>query len=466
MNKNHPLDEVFRGKLRDFDAEAPMHLWEQVSQKRDRKHRFVNQMKQRKPLVALAGALVVSGLAWLIFASQVTEVSSFPIPLTTDNTAVASAEASTKLTDQERSRVSKPEHKNNNTNAAAIAVVPNPRANLNRQLAQVEYANLPAATFNEQPSLFDKDVAPLASNQNNDQNTKNNHKQTTSALATATPTVKPIAESAPSQLLTPLEEYKEANHFASLPEKAIKSLQVSPNCTDFSKHEWTFYVDALVSPDYVFRDIQANSPELENYAKSRRESEKYQYAFSGALRLSMVADNGLSFRTGINYSQINEKFTYFNGTEVTTTTTDLFDDQGNFIGVDTVVEIGTRYKVSHNTYRMLDIPFLVGYEFSTKKLNLAVNGGAYLNLMFRQSGDLLSPQDLQPVNVENGTVFKQQVGIGYYGSFSLAYQLSPDLQLIAEPHIKVFPNSVTQDQIGVQQRYSSAGLFIGLRKRL
>jgi hypothetical protein len=463
MNKNHPLDEVFRGKLRDFEAEAPMHLWEQVSQKRNRKHRFVNKMKQQKPLAALAGALIVTGIAWGVFSSQEVELNSFPLPMTSAH-VIAAHDVSTAAESQSE-LVPDPTHKSKETTAVIrTAAAPHTAAAaLNSVFNQPEYADrVHIQQYQPQSSqtTATADVAtPSASNQASLVRTA------TQQLAANTPSIKPSKENIPQPLLSPLEKHNEQKHFTTLEHQSVSAHASSPQCVDFSKHEWTFYVDALASPDYVYNNIRANAPELEDYAKSRRETEKYQYAFSGAIRLSMVADNGLVFRTGINYSQINEKFTYFNGTEVTTTTTDVFDDQGNIIGVDTLVEIGTRYKVTHNKYCMLDIPFLVGYEFNTRKLNISVNGGAYLNLMFRQQGDLLSPS-LQPIDLENEPVFKQQAGVGWYGSVGIAYEIASGLELIAEPHIKYYPNSVTQDQLGVQQHLSSAGLFLGVRKRL
>ena len=194
-------------------------------------------------------------------------------------------------------------------------------------------------------------------------------------------------------------------------------------------------------------------------------------AFSGALRLSMVSDKGLAVRTGINYSQINEKFTYFSGSEEIIQYINRYDQDGNVIGTDTLIEVGARHKVTHNQYRMLDIPFLLGYEIGKGRLGVSLNGGAYLNLLFRQKGDFLSPQDLRPVSFDSGNpdaypAFKQQVGLGWYGSIGFAYRTSANLQIVLEPHFKIFPKSVTRDQYAVTQRYMSTGLFIGLRQQL
>jgi len=110
-------------------------------------------------------------------------------------------------------------------------------------------------------------------------------------------------------------------------------------------------------------------------------------------------------------------------------------------------------------------------EMDMGKFGLSVNGGAYLNLLFRQSGDFLSPETLTPtpLNPEDPntvSVFKRQAGVGYYGSVALTYATKSGLELLIEPHFKMFPNSVTQDQFAVQQRHMNAGVFMGIRKHL
>ena len=94
-----------------------------------------------------------------------------------------------------------------------------------------------------------------------------------------------------------------------------------------------------------------------------------------------------------------------------------------------------------------------------------------VNLVFRQKGDVLSPVDLKPVSIDSGTLdaypaFKQQAGLGWYGSLGLEYKMGSDLYLMVEPYVKSFPRSLTIDQYGVQQKYLHAGTFVGLKKPL
>ncbi|MCG8328482.1 MAG: PorT family protein [Chitinophagales bacterium] len=458
MNKHHPLDGVFRDKLRDFEAEAPMHLWEQVSQKRNRKHRFINQMKQRKPLVGLAAAVVVSGLAWTLIANQSIQLDSFPIPAKA-NVLIASAKDNSV---QKATAPTQTEHKDKSTNLTASVAKQTSYASYKAiQDGGMEYADDTYVTSqldhsNQEEVIVDALASLPVDNQTAIASLNTNNNNTIAQIASSINEVSSTAFMADEEELADME---------------IEIFDNAPACADWSNQDWAIFADVLVSPDVTFRNIEAIRPEYEGYAKSRKESEQRQYAFSTAIRLSLVADNGFALRTGLNYSQINEKFSYFNGTEVKTSIEDVHDNEGNIIGTDTVVEIGSRYKVTHNTYHMLDIPFIVGFERRFDKWNLSLNGGTYLNLLLRQNGDMLSPDDMEPVSIDSNDpdaypVFKRQVGLGWYGSVGIGYQLNASTQLLVEPHLKVYPKSITQEQFGVDQRYSTAGLFIGIRKKL
>ncbi len=439
MNKHHPLDEAFRQKLRDLDAGAPMHLWEQISQKRDWRHRLLNQARQKKPLVSLFAALVVVGLSWVVWPYQQPVLESFPIfpsGAVADSRPLDELPALAPKTETEETieRVQLP---------AATPLIPAETLVAAAHSAEKQARQLAAATL---PSI-EEVAAP---------------RRETTAASPSSPPVRPVREEAlPALPTTPV---KGASILGRL-------FSPDPKCATFGNGSWSFYLDALVSPDLTFRQLQPRDPEFEEYVNTRKETESNMYAFSGALRLSMVSDKGLAFRTGINYSQINERFSYINGSEEVIETINNYDQEGNIISTDTIIKIGTRRKITHNYFRMLDIPFLLGYELSSNKLRISVNGGAYLNLLFRQKGDFLSPDNLQPVRFDSSDpdafpAFKQQAGLGWYGSVGFAYQAGPNLQLVVEPHFKVYPKSITRDQYGVQQRYTTTGLFIGLRQQL
>ncbi|WP_421946874.1 hypothetical protein [Phaeodactylibacter xiamenensis] len=464
MNRQHPLDDAFRDKLQGLTTETPMHLWEQIDQKRNWKHRFLNQIRHYRPFATVLASMAAAGVALLLWNNQQPTLTAFPVLATPHQPQIALRAAATPS-------VTKTIEQHKETESTAFA-------NTSRPAARSPQSTL---YISDEPSVIAVPKATVA--QSAAIATQQSTQQLASAVLDYSKTeANPLATAEQTTLAVPASVLPKPAHEAALPgiaavyEREQKTLlpalfNPEPKCAQFGNGNWGIYVDLMVSPDLAFSDLEARNANFEDYAKSRRETESFVFAYSGGVRLSLEAANGLAFRTGINYSQVNEKFTYFNGTERREITEPVRDNQGNIIGYDTIVTVGERYKVSRNTYRMLDIPFIVGYEMDMGKFGLSVNGGAYLNLLFRQSGDFLSPETLTPtpLNPEDPnsvSVFKRQAGVGYYGSVALTYATKSGLELLIEPHFKMFPNSVTQDQFAVQQRHMNAGIFMGIRKHL
>ncbi len=454
MNKHHPLDEAFREQLQGLTVETPTHLWAQIEQKRNRRHRLAVWLGQHKPLALVGVAALAFGAAYGLWSARNPDLSAFPI---TPSAVVMHVEAIHDVKVAKAAVLG---------DEGAAAVLPSSTALLAEVSAPSSPAalqTLPAEPLSGQTTLeeallimpVEKAVADQAA---------------AVAMPTAglsatefSPTVAPQKEAA-LPLLPAVYE-------GEGPGKKLGLFAIEPKCAEFGNGFWSFHLDLIASPDLAFNELQARDANYEDYAKSRQDTESRLYAFSSGLRLSVVGDNGLAFRTGVNYSQVTEKFTYFNGFEEDIRIETIRDNQGNIIGTDTIVVIGERYKVTRNVYEMVDIPFLLGYEFRGQRLNVSVNAGVYLNLMFRQRGDFLSPQDLTPVSFDSSDpeafpAFKRQAGLGYYGSFGLAYKLRPGLSLLVEPHFKIFPKSVTQENYALMQRPMSAGVFLGVRKQL
>ena len=143
--------------------------------------------------------------------------------------------------------------------------------------------------------------------------------------------------------------------------------------------------------------------------------------------------NGMSFRTGINYSQINEKFKFSQGNIIQIVY--ITDNNGDTTGSYSTT--GTRYKTTHNKFRTIDIPVMVGYELGNGRIHANFNAGVVVNLYSWQRGDVLDTA-YQPVNITTGKTaspyqFKTNAGIGFMGSISVYYKITNRLHLLAEP---------------------------------
>ncbi|MBK7406781.1 MAG: PorT family protein [Saprospirales bacterium] len=244
------------------------------------------------------------------------------------------------------------------------------------------------------------------------------------------------------------------------------------SCNAFSKEKWkmNWHLELVGSPEYVFRTLHSRTPEYADYAAARNEMEEIRGGFTAGVRVSAVTDFGVSLRSGIQYAQINEVFNYRDNNDIRTIVTNVYDGQGNIIGSDTIFEAGTHIKVTYNRHRMVDIPVMVGYEFQFPRFSMAVHGGASFNLLFRQKGDILGPQE-EPVAISSDAsngypVFRDRLGVSLVGSIGFNYRLTPELQFILEPQFRVILDPVTRQDYPLSQEYFLTGITMGVRQRL
>ncbi len=221
------------------------------------------------------------------------------------------------------------------------------------------------------------------------------------------------------------------------------------------------YFEIYGGPDYAFMRFEdtANS----TYLQKRKESTRFAAAFSAGIRYTKVFNNGMSFRTGINYSQVNEKFKFVQGNIIHMVY--VLDANGDTTGA--YASTGTRYKTTINKYRTLDVPLLIGYELGNGRIHANINAGAVINVYSWQKGDILD-KNYQPVNITTGKTaspyqFKTNIGIGFMGAVSFYYKLNDRLHLLAEPYFRYNFSPASKAELTLKQKYNTAGLRIGLR---
>lgn len=222
------------------------------------------------------------------------------------------------------------------------------------------------------------------------------------------------------------------------------------------------YVEVYGGPDIGFRSFTDTGNSA--YMQQRRESTKFSSAFSAGIRYTKVFNNGMSLRTGVNYSQINEKFELKQGNVVQVTY--IINAQGDTTGSYTVT--GTRYKTTYNRYRTVDVPLVVGYELGNGKLHANLNAGAVINVYSWQRGDVLDATG-NPVNITTGKNssspygFKTNVGVGFTGAVSVYYKVTEKMHLMAEPYYRHNFSAMNKENLTLKQKYNTAGLRIGVR---
>ncbi len=223
------------------------------------------------------------------------------------------------------------------------------------------------------------------------------------------------------------------------------------------------YIEIYGGPDHIFKTYSDTG---DTYIAQRKASTGIHYAFSVGARYTKVFGSGVSFRTGLNYSQINERFIAFNGFVLERIV------QVNSIG-DTIANYTTatvQFKKSNNVYKTIDIPIQAGFEFGNGRLHTNISAGALVNIRSKQTGSAVDPSgkiiDLSDTKANSKYQYKSNVGVSFLGSASVYYKLNENLHLMAEPYVRYSLSPMTKDDITFSQKFHTVGLRLGLRKDL
>lgn len=221
------------------------------------------------------------------------------------------------------------------------------------------------------------------------------------------------------------------------------------------------YIEVYGGPDYFFRNLSDTANSV--YLQQRKNSVKYLFAYSAGIRYTKVFGSGMSFRTGVNYSQINEQFKSEKGR--ITQNVYIINTNGDTTG--SYVQSGTQYKTSTNKYRSIDIPVSVGYELGNGRLHANINAGAMINISSSQKGFMLdyagNAVDISSGKSSSVYQYKTKAGVSFIGATSIYYKLNEKIHLMAEPYVKLSLSPMTKPEISLKEKFHTAGVRLGVR---
>lgn len=222
------------------------------------------------------------------------------------------------------------------------------------------------------------------------------------------------------------------------------------------------YLEIYAGPDYNTSIITDQNT---SYAAIRKSTTSMRLGYSAGLRYTKVFSNGMSFRTGINVSQVNETLNYKVGDVVQIQY--IISNSGDTTGTYAVK--GSQYSKSQNIYRTADVPLLLGYELGNERIHLNLNAGAIINIHSWQKGFVIDTSNA-PVSISKGSNnrygFKTNAGVGFMAGAALYYKLSETWHLFTEPYVRYNLNQANKTDITLKQKFNTAGLHFGLRKDL
>ena len=463
MNNNRHFDEHIKEQLGNYTPDVHPRIWEKIIADKDKKRPagfWVSMLNSRSKLLMLGLIIALSsGGTWLYYSK--TSAAEDVLSKATDTKDING--------------------KADNT-AAVSAIQPavDQQSDLSATVAKQPLTDNVAATNNQALSFKGRTktsiAAPLAETAdevlNTTGSTKGNKKYYTGLGNVLVNTTAPDAEEDEyaeqggtllGRLTFNAEKITEKRKSGKLEKLHFNPLVFLPGCPSIEKDASgnKKYFELYAGPDYAFRSLQDTGNSA--YLQKRKESTKFKSGFSAGVRYTKVFNNSMSVRGGVNYSQINEKFTFNQGNVVQVTY--IINNNGDTIGSYTTT--GSRNKTTINRYRSIDIPLVVGYEVGNGKLHANINAGPIINIYSWQKGDVLDASG-NPVSITTGKgsspyQFKTNAGIGFIGAVSVYYKLNERLHVMAEPYFRYNLTPMNKESITLKQKYQTAGLRLGIR---
>lgn len=513
---DNQFDNFIRAKLHDHSAPVPAGLWDKVNPAKDDKDPKGGFLLPKKILWVWALLLFVGSLTgYLIFSnassSKDTTVSSAQTVVTTDNhTNEALPHSSTNTeTSQRNSIQDQPVQANDLTKenttieTAADEVIKkvNPVSSMtaNNNLAEkntkgtdlskTEGSNAGmyevAVTNNKRKIGPDYiEATPAFIKKSNQQSLKSNNTIAQSISTESDQDNEQISFDIPLTFNSKLEEgniisLSRFNHtlaglqkdqISSAYAKKFKNVIVCPPSKG-GNTDW--FVEVYAAPELAFKSIE-NVSATPQYLQRKDSSESMRLGYSAGVRIIKPITDNFLVKAGLQYTQINEKFTYRTENEVRTTTVisvrTIIRGPGDTLRIadtSTVQQTGFKNNTIRNRYRSFDIPVTLGYQFGNDDLQFGVNAGVIFNISSWYKGVILdSSMSAVPISKGSNSIYKNNIGLGLYGGFSVLKRLGEDTQLFFEPYFRYNLSGITNEQSSFKQRFSLGGLSIGLRYNL
>ena len=457
MNNNLQFDEHIKEQFSNFAPDVPLYIWKNIIAEKDKKRPagfWVSMFNGRNKLLFLGLIIALSsGGAWLYFNKNFNAPSS--------QTAVENKKADRKNTgtgdEQSSGQLPYPADGTtaNGTAADNNAINSNPVLTTN--------GGIKAGISS--PTLQPDDENKIATNtvvKNNKYYTGLGNVLVNTTSAALEQDDYEMQGTLLGRLTYNAEKYTEKRKTGKPEKLSFNPIVFLPDCPiekDAAGNKK--YLEFYAGPDYAIRSMHDTGNSA--YLQKRKESTKFKSGYSAGVRYTKVFNNSMSVRGGVNYSQINEKFTFTQGNLIQVTY--ILNSNGDTIGSYTTT--GTRYKTTINRYRSIDIPIVVGYELGNGKLHANINAGAIVNIYSWQRGDVLDTAG-NPVSITTGKgsslyQFKTNAGVGFIGAVSVYYKLNDRLHIMAEPYFRYTFSPMNKESITLKQKYQTAGLRLGIR---
>ncbi len=515
---DNQFDNFIRAKLHDHSAPVPAGLWDKVNPAKDDNDRKGGFLLPKKLLWVWALLLGIgSFIGYLIFSNTFSSQESTVSSAQSVTTATTSKEANNKtseisepsqqnsIQDQQKQENILTQDNNNNERASDEAVktatlgssekndktITEKRSikNTGTGLSKFEESNIAAdeVVIKNTNRKSERDYIETSSSFIKNSNRQSIPSSNTIAQSNSAENDASLEQPSLSYPLTFNSKLEEGNivslsrlhyNLSGLQRNQIngayaKKFRNIIVCPPYKTGNTDWFVEVYAAPELAFKSIE-NISATPQYLQRKDSSESMRLGYSAGIRLIKPITDNFLVKAGVQYTQINEKFTYRTENEVRTTTVisvrTIIRGPGDTLRIadtSTVQQTGFKNNTIRNRYRSFDIPVTLGYQFGNDNLQFGVNAGVVFNISSWYQGVILdSSMSAVPISKGSNSIYKNNIGLGLYGGFSVLKRLGEDTQLFFEPYFRYNLSGITNEQSSFKQRFSLGGLSIGLRYNL
>lgn len=209
----------------------------------------------------------------------------------------------------------------------------------------------------------------------------------------------------------------------------------------------------------------------QGYTNTRNQTERQLETLHAGIDLSLVSKQGLYLRTGGEYTRIASVFSE-SSQLVTVDSIDgiteiiinkVLNDTTFVTGKIGVTNTVDYEKRTYNYIHLIDIPVIVGYQFSDESWSIGLEGGIYANISAKYTGEILNQDDtFYDLESDPDSWYKTNIGITPFIGLNASYAISDNLQIHVSPGFK-FNTLFSTDTNILTQRQSTLGIRLGVR---
>jgi Outer membrane protein beta-barrel domain len=472
---DNQFDNFFREKLSNHTAPVPEGLWEKIRPEKEKRPKGFFLRKINGTGLLLAALLVGSVIIGLLIYPHTSSVPATDAALNTSKTNATTINQSTnKIT-------------GNNSTLNSTSNQPSVSKDVKIEIADEKTTtNISAEkeiSANQQPAANDVRVLNTASSVNTKEDPFKSffiQEQTQLKDYPETELEGNNYVSANIQQASLFYQPESVNSTTGLVQKNLasnghdkfikSSIIICPTNRGRSNFNTDWSFEVFASPDYGFKSV-SNVSASQQYLDKKDSTESMQIGYSAGFRIVKPLNNNWLLKTGLQYSQINQKFSYRNENEIKTTTVittrSIVRSPGDTVIVtdtSTLRQIGYSVKTIRNHYRSIDIPLTLGYQFGNEDLTIGINAGVVFNITSWYQGELLDTSLTSvPMSKISNSYYRSNIGMGLYSSISVLKRINENTHLFFEPYFRYNLSNMTNTASPYNQRFQVGGLAIGLR---